>query len=51
MAGRRPGHPSLPLKTLRRHLDYRVSPLRGGPAMTEKNRNVPEGETNESCSS
>jgi hypothetical protein len=35
-------------KTPPRDLDYRVSPLRGGPAMTEKNRKVMRDETNES---
>jgi hypothetical protein len=29
-----------------RHLDYRVSPLRGGPVMTGKNQNVDRNEIN-----
>jgi hypothetical protein len=47
MAGRRSGHPRLQPEVPRPHLDYRVSPLRGGPAMTEKNRIVLRDETNE----
>jgi hypothetical protein len=49
ITGRRPGDLSFAAgNATTKNLDYRVSPLRGGPAMTEKNRKVMRDETNES---